>query len=118
MSHTTECSTPKPLNDGEDCESPVPNDIASDYNWQASKNKMKERGAYLFNSELLSDVHFVVGEETKVRIPAHKLLLSMGSSMFCAMFYGSLAADSDEIEIPDVEPSAFLTLEVCTFLFP
>lgn len=42
-------------------------------------------------------------------IPAHKYVLATGSSVFYAMFYGGLAEDK-EIRVPDVEPTAFLTL--------
>lgn len=44
------------------------------------------------------------------KIPAHKYVLATGSSVFYAMFYGGLAENKDEVEVPDVEPSAFLTL--------
>ena len=30
--------------------------------------------------------------------------------MFYAMFYGGLADEQDEIEVPDVEPVAFLVM--------
>jgi len=43
-------------------------------------------------------------------IPAHKYVLATGSSVFYAMFYGGLAENKGDIEVPDVEPSAFLTL--------
>lgn len=43
-------------------------------------------------------------------IPAHKYVLATGSSVFYAMFYGGLAECKQEIEVPDVEPSAFLIL--------
>lgn len=43
-------------------------------------------------------------------IPAHKYVLATGSSVFYAMFYGGLADNKQEIKVPDVEPSAFLTL--------
>lgn len=43
------------------------------YNWQATKNTVKERFAFLFNNEVLSDVHFLVGKGMGVqRIPAHR----------------------------------------------
>jgi hypothetical protein len=68
----------------------------------------------MFNNELMADCHFVVGRPPKTeRIPAHKYILATGRSVFFAMFYGSLA-DNDEpakdIEIPEVEPTAFLNL--------
>lgn len=37
-------------------------------------------------------------------------VLAVGSSVFGAMFYGDLAEGQSEIQIPDVEPAAFLTL--------
>lgn len=43
-------------------------------------------------------------------IPAHKYILATGSSVFYAMFYGGLAENKQEIKVPDVEPTAFLTL--------
>lgn len=36
--------------------------------------------------------------------------MATGSSVFYAMFYGGLAENKNEIKVPDVEPSAFLTL--------
>lgn len=43
------------------------------YNWQATKSTVKERFAFLFNNEVLSDVHFLVGKGIGVqRIPAHR----------------------------------------------
>jgi BTB/POZ domain-containing protein 3/6 len=43
-------------------------------------------------------------------IPAHKYVLATGSSVFYAMFFGGLAENKSEISVPDVEPSAFLTM--------
>lgn len=65
----------------------------------------------MFNNEILSDVHFIVGRgESQERIPAHKFVLSVGSAVFDAMFNGTLANKADEIELPDIEPAAFLSL--------
>lgn len=81
------------------------------YNWQATKTTVKERFAFMFNNEVLSDVHFVVGRESQQqRIPAHKFVLSVGSAVFDAMFNGTLATQAEEVELPDVEPAAFLAL--------
>ncbi|XP_023291285.2 BTB/POZ domain-containing protein 6 isoform X2 [Lucilia cuprina] len=87
------------------------NDTA-DPNWQATKATVLERNAAMFNNELMSDVTFVVGDDfdTVQTIPAHKYILATGSSVFYAMFYGGLAENKQEIKVPDVEPSAFLTL--------
>ena len=69
------------------------------------------RFAFLFNNEILSDVHFVVGKgEGMQRIPAHKFVLAVGSAVFDAMFNGRLSTHQREIELPDVEAQAFLAL--------
>ncbi|XP_063612674.1 BTB/POZ domain-containing protein 1-like isoform X2 [Penaeus indicus] len=81
------------------------------YNWQATMTTVKERFAFLFNNEILSDVHFLVGKgDSRQRIPAHKFVLAVGSAVFDAMFNGQLSTHQDEIELPDVEPQAFLAL--------
>ncbi|ELK37513.1 BTB/POZ domain-containing protein 6 [Myotis davidii] len=59
----------------------------------------------------MADVHFVVGPPGGAqRVPAHKYVLAVGSSVFYAMFYGDLAEVKPEIHIPDVEPAAFLIM--------
>lgn len=81
--------------------------------------------SYLCLNEQLADVYFSVGsdlthnslgEQAKnvtlpERIPAHKLVLSIGSQVFMAMFYGTgsqMAQPSDNlINLPDVEPEPF-----------
>jgi len=81
------------------------------YNWQASKANIKERLAFMFNNEIMADVHFVVGKgDSTQRVPAHRFVLSVGSAVFDAMFNGGMATDSSEVELPDVEPAAFLAL--------
>ncbi|XP_046386661.1 BTB/POZ domain-containing protein 1-like isoform X2 [Ischnura elegans] len=81
------------------------------YHWQATKTTVKERFSFLFNNEILSDVHFIVGRDNQQqRIPAHKFVLTVGSGVFDAMFNGTLATQSETIELPDVEPAAFLAL--------
>ncbi|XP_002740428.1 BTB/POZ domain-containing protein 2 [Saccoglossus kowalevskii] len=86
-------------------EQPIP------YNWQATKTTVKERFTFMFNNEILSDVHFIVGKGIQTqRIPAHKFVLSVGSAVFYAMFNGGMATQSAEVELPDVEPAAFLAL--------
>jgi len=81
------------------------------HNWQASKSTIKERLGFMFNNELLADIHFIVGKDANIkRIAAHKFVLSIGSAVFDAMFNGGLHMASAEIELPDVEPAAFLSL--------
>lgn len=89
----------------------VPANQTLDPNWQATKATIRERNAAMFSNELMADIHFLVGPKgTSQRIPAHKYVLATGSSVFYAMFYGGLAEDNCDIEIPDVEPAAFLAL--------
>ncbi|XP_037098262.1 BTB/POZ domain-containing protein 6-B-like isoform X1 [Syngnathus acus] len=79
--------------------------------WQSSHPTLRERNALMFNNELMADVHFIVGPPGgSQRVPAHKYVLAVGSSVFCAMFYGDLAEEEADIRIPDVEPTAFLIL--------
>jgi BTB/POZ domain-containing protein 3/6 len=94
----------------------IPNSVINtidtgDPNWQATKATVRERNAAMFNNDLMSDIRFVVGSDEQVQtIPAHKFVLATGSSVFYAMFYGGLAENKAEINVPDVEPTAFLTL--------
>lgn len=39
-----------------------------------------------------------------------RFVLAVGSAVFDAMFNGGMATTSTEIELPDVEPAAFLSL--------
>jgi len=65
----------------------------------------------MLNNEILSDVKFVVKasrnfgqsdtKRSKVVIPAHKLLLSICSPVFYAMFCGNLAETKESIDLPD-----------------
>ena len=66
--------------------------MAAEDNWQTKLPTLVERTAFIFNSEILSDVKFVVpmstGEsESKKVIPAHKFVLAISSPVFFAMFY-------------------------------
>lgn len=108
-------STPPPGLDEDECQisSPLASgpDQTRDPNWQCGKSTVRERNACLFNNELMSDVTFVVGpKENQVRIPGHRYPLSISSPAFFAMFNGGLAQSQNEIELPDVEVGAFLTL--------
>ena len=84
-----------------------------DFNWQSSQYSVKERIAYLFNNDLMSDVAFVVDRH---KVPVHKLILASCSSVFHAMFHGSLAESQSEIEIADCE-SVECLLEFLRFLY-
>lgn len=84
---------------------------SEEFNWQANQASVRERNAVMYNNPLMSDVQFEVGTApNQQKIPAHKYILATGSSVFFAMFYGGLADGQDAIEIPDVEPQAFLNL--------
>lgn len=78
--------------------------------WQTEKRNIRERSRYMFNNELMSDVHFVVGKSEKLRIPAHKYAVAISSPVFYAMFYGRMAEQGNEIKIGDCEASSFLEL--------
>ncbi|CAF0758042.1 unnamed protein product [Didymodactylos carnosus] len=93
------------------------------FNWQSLKVSLNDRISTLCLNEYMSDVHFIVGYSTILlpnqteRIPAHKLILCVGSCVFEAMFNRSLTLNNDQatdnndkIEVPDVEPSAFKNL--------
>jgi len=87
-------------------------------NWQTTRTTIRERSKFMFNNDLFSDVKFVVQKaddesESKRRkqvIPAHKLVLSISSPVFEAMFYGDLAEITDSIELPDCEYDSLLEL--------
>ena len=91
-------------------------------NWQALRPTIRERSAYLFNNELLSDVNFVVKmsscenddrcsvKKSKRVIPAHKFVLAIGSPVFFAMFYGKLAEKKESIDVVDCEYESLLEL--------
>ena len=82
-----------------------------EHNWQAGQVCVRDRNAVMFNNPLMSDVTFRVGAGGSVKtFPAHKYVLATGSSVFFAMFYGGLADEMKEVEIPDVEPVAFQNL--------
>ena len=89
--------------------------MAAEDNWQTKLPTLVERTAFIFNSEILSDVKFVVpvstGEsESKKVIPAHKFVLAISSPVFFAMFYGQMAETKDSIELPDCDYESLLEL--------
>jgi BTB/POZ domain-containing protein 3/6 len=82
-----------------------------EYNWQGNMTSVREKNSVMYNNPLMADVYFTVGSgNNKQRIAAHKYVLATGSSVFYAMFYGGLADQKDDIELPDVEPVAFQNL--------
>ena len=84
-------------------------------NWQTKRSTIVERTTFVFKSQLLSDVTFVVpvstGEsESKKVIPAHKFVLAISSPVFFAMFYGQIAETTDSIELPDCDYESLVEL--------
>ena len=89
--------------------------MAVQTNWQVTRSTVRERTKFMFNNEHLSDVKFSVrgsdGEsETDQLITAHKFVLSIGSPVFEAMFYGELAETKDTIQLPDCDYESLLEL--------
>ncbi|GFO14758.1 BTB/POZ domain-containing protein 2 [Plakobranchus ocellatus] len=81
------------------------------YNWQAGKTSVKERLAYLYNTDTMTDIQFKIGKPPgREVVAAHKFILSIGSAVFDALFNGHLATSDNVIDIPDVEPAAFAAL--------
>ena len=79
--------------------------------WQTTRPSIRERNKFMLNNHLFSDVQFVVRQsdgESKQVIPAHKFVLSIGSAVFEAMFYGELGDTRDSIELPDCEYESLL----------
>jgi len=84
-------------------------------NWQTKCSAIAQRTTFIFNTELLSDVKFVVpastGEsESKKAIPAHKFVLAISSPVFYAMFYGQMAETKNSIELPDCNYESLLEM--------
>lgn len=93
------------------CSNALSHNAGKFYNWQATKTTCRDRLAFLFNNEILSDIHFMVGSPQPQRIPAHKFVLSVGSAVFDAMFNGPMSDETPvEIALPDIEPAALLAL--------
>ncbi|KAL9958704.1 hypothetical protein ACROYT_G035754, partial [Oculina patagonica] len=89
-----------------------------DEKWQKAKASITERGIFMFNNKLLSDVSLVVRassdegkpKKSKMAIPAHKFVLSSCSPVFFAMFCGELAERSDSVDLPDCEYDGVLEM--------
>ena len=93
--------------------------MSVEVNWQTTRPTIRERTKFMLNNVLFSDVKFVVrksasdGElESMEVIPAHKFVLSIGSPVLEAMFYGELGETRDSIELPDCEYESLLELFV------
>ncbi|XP_056002858.1 BTB/POZ domain-containing protein 2-like isoform X1 [Ostrea edulis] len=73
-------------------------------NWRSGLS-LAECNRYMLTHQIHCDVTFRVGKEGKL-VRAHKYVLSSRSPVFDAMLYGDLA-ESDDIIVPDIEPSSF-----------
>ena len=84
--------------------------------WQTTKTNVRERNEFMFDNDLISDIHFNVGKkkEDKKIVPAHKYVLGTASPVFFAMLYGDFARD-DLISIDDCDSESFL--ELLRFLY-
>jgi len=86
--------------------------------WDKTKSTIRERGIFMFDSNLLSDVSLVVRassdesdpKKSKRAIPAHKFVLSICSPVFFAMFCGEMAEKSDTVDLPDCEYEGVLEM--------
>ena len=72
--------------------------------WQRNKS-IVECLKYSLQRNHLSDVTFVVGSEQKC-LSAHKLILSLRSSVFEKMLTGPMA-EQEKIMLPDIEEDIF-----------
>ncbi|KAL9958784.1 hypothetical protein ACROYT_G035845 [Oculina patagonica] len=89
-------------------------------NWLTVEDSIGQRGIFMFNNDLLSDVSLVVrassdegepkAKQTKMAIPAHKFVLSMCSPVFFAMFCGKMALRSQSVDLPDCEYEGVLEM--------
>lgn len=84
-------------------------------NWQAEKRTIRERTVLLINNPIMSDVKFIVAQDSSSTgknggefIHAHKFLLSLGSPVFHAMFYGNMADTREEIPLSDCHARSFI----------
>jgi len=89
--------------------------MSEEVNWQTIRPTIRERTKFMLNNVLFSDVKCVVRKsdsesESKEVISAHKFVLSIGSPVFEAMFYGELAETRDSIELPDCDYESLLEL--------
>ena len=93
-------------------------------NWQTERPTIRDRTKFMLNNDLFSDVKFVArkfdseGEtETRQVIPAHKFVLSIGSPVFEAMFYGDIPETRASIELPGIDGEYDSLLELFRYLY-
>ena len=80
--------------------------------WQTTKETVRERSSFLFNSSLMSDIRFTVIDSCDnskyLHVPVHKFVLAISSPVFYSMFYGQLHETNAEVELPDTESKNLL----------
>ena len=91
-------------------------------NWQTERPNIRERTKFMLNNDLFSDVKFVTRKfegktETRLVIPAHKFVLSIGSPVFQDMFYGDKPETRASIELPDIGGEYDSLLELFRYLY-
>lgn len=82
-------------------------------NWQRKKMYVAERNATLVANELWSDITFYI-EQDDIRIPAHRVILAAGSSVFEKIAFGTMC-ETGEVQISDIGADAFK--EVIRYLY-
>nr|XP_018902559.1 PREDICTED: BTB/POZ domain-containing protein 2-like [Bemisia tabaci] len=97
-----DCDLPKQIKQ----EAEDPSDLTNE-NWQGDKKVLADRFAFIFNSEKYADINIFVGK-TEQRIPAHKLILCVGSAVLDNIL--SKNGKCEMLMIPDIEPDIFLVL--------
>ena len=82
--------------------------------WQTKCTSISQRTKFIFNTALLSDVNFIFsvsnGESERKVIPAHKLILAMGSPKFSDRFCGPTSDTEDSIEVSEYDYESILEL--------
>lgn len=58
-------------------------------------------------TEEMADVFFSFQLKNMAQIPAHKMILALGSPVFKAMFYGSFPQSEGDIRIEDITLDTF-----------
>lgn len=86
----------------------IKNPVKSDGGVVRCENSYSEQiCSKLYLDEETADVHFIFGTgDSRMKIPAHKMLLAKGSDVFHKMFYGDFKKPN-EIEVVDVSADAF-----------
>ncbi|XP_066904621.1 BTB/POZ domain-containing protein 1 isoform X2 [Halyomorpha halys] len=75
--------------------------------WQTRSQTLAQKCCYLFEKKLLSDCEFHVENE---KIQCHKLILTMSSPVFQAMFFNGYSEESAPIIITDIKSDIFLQM--------